>query len=165
MPSDHPPNRRIMVATRIFTHAITAFLSVHCLALFGQKNNFSPTGTYVLQSKTYKKNGDTYGYFGAIQVKAITQHKVAMTFYICKGAPSYNSGSFVDTLDYSQRTVVYKNDHCTSTTTFVFTTKGVDAKESEGSNCWGGGVYANGHFRKKSSKVPALTHPLTGEKL
>ena len=62
--------------------------------------SINPNGTYQLDEKTKIKNGDTFGYFGDIKVKLIDNGKIVMSFYICKGAPSYNSGSFVDTLIY-----------------------------------------------------------------
>jgi hypothetical protein len=124
----------------------------------------NPTGTYVYQGKTTKKDGDTYGYFGTIQVKKISDKKIIMTFYICKGAPSYNSGSFVDTLEYIDNKAVFKDEGIV--TQFSFDNNGVDIKEIEYNGAyWGQGVYAHGRFKKKSKKEPILTEPLTGEKL
>ena len=30
-------------------------------------------------------------------------------------------------------------------------------------SCWGAGVYANGHFKRTTSKTPILKEPLTDE--
>ena len=66
----------------------------------------NPTGTYKLVSKTVTKNGETYGYFGEINVKLLENTKIAITLYVCKGALSYNSGSFLDTLNYQKNIAV-----------------------------------------------------------
>ncbi len=86
-----------------------------------------------------------------------------MTFYICKGAKSYNSGSFVDTLYYINNIAVHKDESCI--TTFTFSTKGINVKETSDRSCWGQGVYAHGYFRRKSSKQPVLYDPLTEQKI
>jgi hypothetical protein len=123
----------------------------------------NPTGTYSYQGKTTKKDGDTYGYFGTIQVKKLTASKIVMTFYICEGAPGYNSGSFVDTLHFKNRKAIYIENDCV--TTFSFTETGIDVKETSHGSCWGFGVVAHGHFKRKSSKQPILTETLTGKKI
>jgi hypothetical protein len=167
-----PINPQYKVTTN-FTLLFTALTFGFCHFSFGQSNMkyVNPTGTYHLVSKTKKKDGDVYGWFGTIQVKTLTENKIAMTFYICKGAPGYNSGSFVDTLLYQDNKAVYADEDTVNkkcVTTFVFSTKGVAVSENANydfGTCWGHGVAAFGHFRKKSSKVPVLTEPLTGEKL
>src|SRR5688572_16510806 len=68
------------------------------------------SGTYKYVGKTYKKGEDIYGYFGSVKIKQISTEKIAISFYICKGAPSYNSGSFVDTLIVRQSKAEYKPD-------------------------------------------------------
>ncbi|MEO8517471.1 MAG: hypothetical protein ABI426_12025 [Flavobacterium sp.] len=128
-----------------------------------KQSAFNPTGTYELNEHTKERNDGVYGYFGTIQVKKINHTKIAMTFYICKGAPSYNSGSFVDTLDFSNNVAIHKDEDCV--TIFTFTKKGIDVKEQSHRSCWGGGVVAHGHFKKTSGKEPVLTDPETGEKL
>jgi hypothetical protein len=141
---------------------LTVAIASCCASSFGQNSFINPRGTFEYVSKTVIKNGDTYGYFGTIQVKTISNNKIVMTFYICKGATSYNSGSFIDTLDYRNNMAIYKDEECI--TTFVFTNKGIDVKETSKGDCWGANVYAHGHFRKKSSKQPILVDPLSGEK-
>ena len=122
--------------TRIYAykrrHTHTGNLNFFFLALalgfyhfsYGQTDikYVNPTGTYHLVGKTKKKDGDVYGWFGTIQVKTLTANKIAMTFYICKGAPSYNSGSFVDTLYYSDNKAIYADEDTAKkcVTTFVF---------------------------------------------
>ena len=118
-----------------------------------------------------KKNGDVYGYFGQIQVKKISASKIVMTFEVNKGAPSYNSGSFVDTLIYRDNKAIYTDREADSTCkiSFAFDTKGIRVIEETAdfnSGCgFGYAVVAHGFYRRISSKTPVLTRPLTGEKL
>ena len=139
---------------------------------FGQSKAkyINPTGTYRLDGKTKEKNGEVYGYTGTIQVKTLSNDTIAMTFYICKGAPSYNSGDFEDTLFYDGNKALYVDEDTTlkCITTFIFSRTGVTVSENPKArlgSCWGYGVVANGHFTKRSSKVPILVDPLTDEKL
>ena len=148
---------------------IAAIFSVAPLSAIAQKN-IDPTGTYYYLGKTYQKNGETYGYSGEIQVKKITEKKILMTFEINKGAPSYNSGSFFDTLLYENNKAIHTTNYdSTCKVIFNFTKKGVKVKEETANYNWGCGfghaVIADGYFRKKSSKIPKLTMPLTGEEI
>jgi hypothetical protein len=130
-----------------------------------------PTGTYDLDSKTTKKGNDTYGYFGQIQIKALSTSKIVMTFFVCKGAPSYNSGSFVDTLDYQDNKAIYTDPELDKSCaiTFDFNEKNVTVKEKTDNYNFGCGfghaVVADGIFKKTSSKVPLLKDPGTGQEL
>lgn len=146
-----------------FFLCLTFIVALCCTSSFGQNKFINPRGTFEYVGKTILKNDDTYGYFGTIQVKTISKNRIAMTFYICKGAKSYNSGSFIDTLDYTNNVAIYRDEDCK--TTFTFTTKGIDVKETSSRGCWGAGVYAHGHFRRKSFKQPILVDPLSGEKI
>lgn len=131
-----------------------------------------PTGTYELDNKTKEKKGEVYGYSGYIQVKKITNDKIVMTFEVNKGAPSYNSGSFVDTLAYQNNIALYTvadNIDSTCKITFHFEKKGVTVEEETAdynSGCgFGHAVVADGFYKRTSSKTPILMEPLTGEKL
>lgn len=130
-----------------------------------------PTGTYKLENKTKKKKGDIYGYSGQIQVIKISTDKIVMTFEVEKGAPSFNSGSFVDTLTYKDNKAIYTNLEADSTCkiTFVFSNKEITVKEETAdfnSGCgFGHAVVADGFYKQISNKPPILTEPLTGEKL
>ena len=136
-----------------------------CFLLLGfsqDKEGFNPTGTYNLGNPD-----KTDAYYGEIQVKKLESDRVAMTFYINKGAPSYHSGSFVDTLDYKKKQCVFTTPDFDSTCaiTFKFNKKGVNVNhesESYQSSCgFGSGVIAQGFFEKTTSETPVLTHPLT----
>jgi len=146
----------------LFKIVIASLLTLTLSVVSGQ-TLLNPTGTYVYQGKTTVKDGDTYGYFGTIQVKKITNSKIVMTFYICKGAPGYNSGSFVDTLDYKNNQAIYAEEGCV--TIFSFSKTRIAVKDTGNGSCWGLGVVADGHFMKKSSKRPILIEPLTGKKI
>src|SRR5688572_12818040 len=98
----------------------------------GQTTSFvNPNGLFEYDGKTYKKNGETFGYFGTIKVFLLDTNKILVSFYICKGAPSYNSGSFVDTLNYSNNQAACRGDTTVDLTcklTFYFTSKGISAE-------------------------------------
>ena len=152
-------------------HKIYAFflLLVSTSIAFGQ-TTFDPTGTYVYKGRTIKKKGDTYGYLGTIQVQKVARTKIAMTFDICKGAPSYNSGGFFDTLFYINNVSIFTTEIDSSCKiTFNFDKKGIVVKEETADYNWGCGfghaVIADGYFRKISSKPPKLTMPGSGEEI
>lgn len=141
------------------------------LIVYGQKA-FDPTGTYEYKGKTTKIDGTVFGpYTGAIQVKKIADGKIAMTFFVCKGEPSYNSGDFIDTLKLMNNTVIYTDPESDSSCkiTFKFDKTGVTVKEETrdfNAGCgFGHAVIADGWYRKISSKIPNLTDPLTGEEI
>src|SRR5882757_3822341 len=64
-----------------------------------------PTGTYVLMG-TVKKNRVT-GHSGEIRVRLLDSQRIALCFYINKGYPGYESGSFIDTLAYDDSSSRY----------------------------------------------------------
>jgi hypothetical protein len=142
-------------------------LTALTLTSFGQ-TNIDPKGTYEYKGKTAKINGTVFGpYVGTIQVKTVSTEEIVMTFYICKGAPSFNSGSFIDTLKFVNNTAIFTDPESDSTCkiTFSFDKKGVTVKEETAdynSGCgFGHAVVADGRFRKTSSKQPKLVDPLT----
>ena len=145
-----------------------AFLFVLSTSIVLGQTTFDPTGTYVYKGKTIKKNGDTYGYSGTIQVKKIADEKIVITFEICKGAPSYNLGGFFDTLQFINNESIYTTKYdSTCKITLHFEKKGILIKEETADYNWGCGfghaVVADGYFSKTSSKSPKLTMPLSGE--
>ena len=87
---------------------------------------------------------------------------IAVSFYICKGAPSYNSGSFIDTLVYKNNQAIYTASEydSTCTVTLIFSSKGTSVKQYQ-SNInngygFGNGVVANGFFKKTSIKIAVI---------
>ena len=125
------------------------------------KKVITPNGVYEFSGKTVKRNGETYGYFGNIKVLLLDTNKILVSFYICKGAPSYNSGSFVDTLNYINNIAIYTGDtsldrSCKLTFTFIATGINVNL-QSENPNfaCgFGHAVDAYGYYRKIKGRIP-----------
>ena len=154
---------------QIFIILILTTIWCCIVAMTNQDKYVDPTGTYNLESKTTKKGDDVFGYSGQIQVETLTAKKIVMIFYINKGAPSYNSGSFADTLDYINNKTIYTDKSLDSSCviTFNFTEKGVTVDEKTEDYNFGCGfghaVVANGFFKKTSSKKPILRDPKTGE--
>jgi len=137
-----------------------------------QKNNFiNPTGLYNFDGHSYKKNGDTYGYFGTIKVVRLDSVKILMSFYICKGAPSYNSGSFVDTLNYLNNEAIYRGDTSIAETTckltLHFTSKGINAEllsDYPNLACgFGHAVDAQGFYKRVKGKIPTKNEILSDD--
>lgn len=124
-----------------------------------QKNHTEPTGIYKLNNVIEKKDGEIYGYFGQIQVKKLNSEQIVMKFEVNKGAPSYNSGSFFDTLIYKNNKAVYRDIEVDTTCkiTFKFDRKGITVLEETANYNWGcgfgHGVVADGFYKKTSNKV------------
>ncbi|MFD2247843.1 hypothetical protein [Pontibacter ruber] len=129
---------------------------------YGQDKYLDPTGSYILRGKKLKEGEK--GSYGELHVKLISKDRLAISFYYDKGYPSYNSGSFVDTLEYNYNRAVYiyneAFDPSDCKLTFTFEKKAVVIKH-EASNynysCgFGTGVIANTVMKKSSSKVPVI---------
>ncbi len=129
----------------------------------------NPTGTYKLGN--HNPSRETEGYFGEIQVKRISESQIVMTFMINKGAPSYNSGSFIDTLEYNNNIATFKTPEYDPSCNikFRFEKNGVSVNQESDNYRFGCGfgnaVVAKGYFRKVSSDIPILKHPMTDEEL
>jgi hypothetical protein len=129
----------------------------------------NPTGTYTLVSKAKVVKGETYGYTGDIQVKALSKNKIVVVLGVDMGAPAYNSGELFDTLKYVNNTCVHNGDKYDPTCriTLKFSEHGINVTQKQAdlnSGCgFGHGVFADGHYEKNSEKVPVLRHPQTGE--
>jgi hypothetical protein len=123
---------------------------------------FNPTGTYKLDSKTYTRHGEVYGYTGSIMVKQINPDTIAVSLFVCKGAPSYNMGSFVDTLLYRHHQALYHHagDDTSCRITFYFTNKGLTVDQAQANLNFGCGfghaVFADGYYKKVSGRVPVI---------
>ena len=142
------------------------------LFLFGcsaTHKQIDPTGTYELDNKTKKEDGDVYGYFGKIQVLNLTKDQIIISFMVNKGAPSYNSGSFIDTLDYRSNQAFYTIPEYDSSCkiTFHFSDIGVTVKEETDDFNFGCGfghaVVADGFYKKTSSEKPEIQDLLKEE--
>lgn len=132
-------------------------------------NTIDPTGTYKLDSKTTIRNGETYGYFGDIQVKQIEDDEIVITFYVCRGAPSYNIGAFADTLSFENNQANYTCSEYDSSCVinFKFKKDGVEVLEKTNDLSFGCGfgynVRATGTYKIISRKTPILKDPFNGK--
>ena len=144
-----------------------SIFTIFCLVQseYGQsparKSFYNPTGSYELVCKKKIIDGETYGYSGEVHVKLLDSAHIAMSFYLDKGAPSYNSGSFVDTLYYKHSIAIYKTESDTSCKiTFAFSKKGVTvdhlAKNYNNSCGFGHSVVVSGFYKKISSRIPEI---------
>ena len=125
------------------------------------KQFINPTGTYKLDSKTVIKDGETYGYFGHVKVKLLDSTRIVVGLFICKGAPNYNSGSFLDTLEYQNNYVIHRTPESDSSCTIklLFTKQGLTIEQFQKDinfGCeFGHGVFADGFYKLTSKKSPA----------
>jgi hypothetical protein len=148
---------------------VLIFTLIQCKT--SEVDQFDSTGTYVFGNYNPESAEEIREYFGEIQVKQIDSDRIAMTFVINKGAPSYNSGSFMDTLIVENKVAVYRTPQFDKSCkiTFSFDRKGVRVNEETedfNSGCgFGHAVVAKGYFRKISSDTPVLRNPMTGEEL
>jgi len=153
------------ICTHFRSHKFLAgilFISLHLLADGQSKKNLNPTASYNFDYRAKSKKGDVFGSFGEIKIKLLDSSKVAISLYICKGAPSYNSGSFIDTLKYQKNTLIYKTPKEDSTCRIIFTfsNNGVTLQQFQSkinNGCgFGQGVFADGFYKKISSKIPII---------
>jgi hypothetical protein len=146
------------------------FIVLSALLSACSSNTIDPTGTYKLESETEIRNGDTYGYFGSIDVKKIESEKIVMSFFVCRGAPSYNMGMFLDTIDYINDKAVYTCDKIDSSCiiNFFFTKKGIKVEEKTEDvsfECeFGHGVHASGFYKVRSHNTPIIKDPFNSKR-
>lgn len=76
-----------------------------------------PTGTYTLTG-TVKRN-HVVGHSGEVRVQLLDSERVAISFYMNKGYPNYESGSLIDTLKYNEDMARY-TPSCDSDCTIIF---------------------------------------------
>lgn len=130
---------------------------------YGQTNYVDPTGSYTLKGKRLK-NGERANH-GEVHVKLIDNSRLAISFYYNKGYPSYNSGSFVDTLDYVDHKAVYTfyeperpGSDCKLIFTFHRNKLNIkhEAEDYNYSCGFGMGVVVSGTMPKTSTRVPEI---------
>jgi hypothetical protein len=118
-----------------------------------------PTGTYVLLG-TVKKNRVT-GHSGEIRVRLLDNQRIALCFYINKGYPGYESGSFIDTLAYGDSSSRYiPTADSTCAVLFHFHRRTVEIMEiysNPASFCgFANGVLISAVFDKTSTERPVI---------
>ena len=152
--------------------AVTVFsIFIYMQAGCSQSDRYiEPTGTYTLNPEVDREKLPINSYFGDIQVLALDKDKIAVTFFISKGAPSYNMGTFIDTLRYKNNHALFKSTvDSTCSIKLDFREKGIQVnQEAENINAacgFGHAVVAKGLFVKQSAEEPKLAHPVTGEPL
>jgi len=147
----------------------------YTISIIGQskpskEKQINPCGTYNLKSKTLFKNGEKIGKYGTIQVKPISANKIIMSFIVNSAFPTYNSGSFIDTLIIENNTALYTipNNDPSCKIKFSFSISEISISEKTEDYYMGCGfgseVRINGlQFKKISSKIPKIKDFTTGE--
>jgi len=107
------------------------------------------TGYYTLDAKTKTINGETYGTTGEIYIKDLSNHKIAISLFVCGGAPGNNFGTIADTLSEEDNKAIYQStDDPTCKLIFHLSNKGIFLEQISKDNQWacgfGYGVYAQG---------------------
>jgi hypothetical protein len=64
-----------------------------------------PTGTYLEKGEV--KNSKIVGHYGELRVRLLDTGTIALCFYVNKGYPNYEWGSFMDTLQYEDNRAIY----------------------------------------------------------
>ena len=134
-----------------------------------ESNQFiNPTGTYIFNKKVDRSNIVTKEYFGDAQVLLLDSNRVIVNFYVNKGAPSFNSGTFYDTLTYTNHTARYIFEADSSCQVVLnFDVEGAQiTQEAEDINygCgFGQGVVVNAYYHKTTTDKPIFIDYLSGE--
>jgi len=117
-----------------------------------------PTGTYILKGTI--KNSRILGHSGELRVKLLTPNKVAMCFYINKGYPGYESGSFMDTLAYDDNLVKFLPKTGDCSIIFCFSEIAAEIRQvytNPRSSCgFGEGILVSTFFEKSSEERPII---------
>ena len=105
---------------------LSAILSIQLITSYRDPDELiNPTGTYILKGMM-EKNVIT-GPNGEIRAKLLDNNKLALCFFINKGYPGFESGSFIDTLDYNDNQVKYRSQKdADCTIVLVFKNRYVD---------------------------------------
>ena len=119
----------------------------------------NPTGTYILKGEV--KNSTIIGHYGEIRVSLLDSSTIALCFYVNKGYPGYESGSFVDTLHYEENRAIYHPAADSSCVIyFAFNVRSVaisKALTDPHSGCgFYPGVVVPAVFDKTSSEIPVI---------
>ena len=118
-----------------------------------------PTGTYILKGRI-KKN-EIWGHSGEIRVKRLETHRLALSFFMNKGYPGYESGAFIDTLWYEDQLAKYSPPTDTDCILlFVFDETTIELRQAyQDPHCscgFGKGVLISSSFIKQSDETPII---------
>ena len=147
--------------------SIIFFIATLTEAAYGQlKTIGDPSGVYVYEGETVEKNDDIYGYSGTVMVLLKAPGKIIVNLYVNKGAPSYNLGTLIDTLDYSGNTALFLDtSESACKLIFHFYKKKLFvemfAKDPNFACGFGHAVSAQGVYRKLKGRRPTVEEILT----
>jgi hypothetical protein len=125
----------------------------------GDPTFINPTGTYLLKGTV--KNSKIVGHSGELRVRLLDTTTIAITFYLNKGYPDYESGSVMDTLTYADNRAVFQPSNDSSCSIyFAFKERSVEvfqAMTDPHSSCgFRPGVIVPAMFGKTSDEVPVI---------
>lgn len=147
----------------ILTYLLTSTKS------YSQKQ-INPEGYYYLVSNNHKDKGEIYGYTGSLQIKRTISGRLVIVIYVNKGAPSYNSGVLIDTVENNTNNVICTcacDSSCKISISFK-ANKAIVKHNAEDYNfsCgFGHGVVASGMYMKSGKAVRKLIDPRSGEEI
>ena len=142
----------------LFTSLIIA--SALCTKSFKHLlNPIDPTGTYILKGNL--KNNVIKGHSGEIRAKLLSENKLALSFYLDKGSPNFESAFFKDTFYYFDNRISYHSPTDTDCTiSFQFNEKEVETffvhSNPECSCGFMNGVIIPATFEKCSTEIPII---------
>lgn len=118
----------------------------------------NPEGYYLYKNRVVDKKKEIEGYYGNINVKKLADGKVVLNLFICRGAPSYNSGSLNDTLAVKNNIATYLYEGGKSCRiTFHFYRQGIKVEEHTAENSGGCGfgyaVYSDGFYNRRNKDI------------
>jgi hypothetical protein len=132
---------------------------VHLLFSKYEPAFIDPTGTYILRGDIRKNN--ITGHFGEIRVRLLDKRTAAFCFYISNGYPNFESGSFLDTVNYEYNSFLYRPARDTGCSLILhFSVRLVEIMtiySDVRSGCgMAPGIMVPATFRKVSSDVPVI---------
>jgi hypothetical protein len=140
---------------------IVLLLMLMLPGLLSSDNNqtfIDPTGTYILKGEVRDNHVVTHS--GEIRVKLLGPTLLALCFYIDRGYPKHESGSFLDTLRYDDNSALYASGDSACMLRFAFRPNGVElihVFSMNKSDCgFTPGVLTGAFFKKASSGIPVI---------
>lgn len=122
------------------------------------KTFIDPTGTYILKGDV--RDNKVISHSGEIRVKLLKPELLTICFFIDKGYPGYESGTFLDTLQYLDNEAVYTSGDSACMLRFQFKFNGVELIHifslNAGDCGFAPGVLTGAFFKKASSGVPVI---------
>jgi len=128
-------------------------------SFLGSDDFVDPTGTYILKAEV--KNHRIVGHSGEIRVKLLDRTHLAISFYINKGFPNYESGAFMDTLLYKENIARYQpvsDPQCNVLILFSSGKAEIQQVYSDPTcHCgFGDGILVSTYFVKSSGEMPII---------